>query len=78
MEELFITTAVIGTMELIKRLFDRDWRAASIIGASALIGLAVGAAGFAGATVVSGLVIGLGASGVVKVASKLRPVSNAK
>ncbi|MGW5074084.1 hypothetical protein [Rhodococcus sp. NPDC004095] len=74
MEELFIITAVAGATELIKRTYDRDFRAATIIAMSAAIGLAVGLTGLYGATVASGLIFGLGASGLVTVSQKIGTV----
>ncbi len=69
MESLFITGAVIGFTQLVKSLFDRDFRTATIITGSAIIG---GLAGFFrvdGVTLVStGILLGLGASGFVTVA----------
>lgn len=65
-----LITAVIGATELIKRAFDKDYKAVVTIIVAALIG-GFGACAFVGFTAVvffSGLAVGLGASGVVKVA----------
>ena len=56
--------AVIGIVELIKRLFDRDFRAAVIIGGSAVVGAVF--APYAGdISWFSGMLVGLQASGLV-------------
>ena len=61
MTALILTGLVMGGAELIKRLFDKDWRAAAIIASSALIG---GLAGMSlGITVLQGIAFGLAASG---------------
>lgn len=60
-----LTSMVIGGTELVKRLFDRDWRAAVIIVVSAVIGGVGGAVLLPSIGLVGGLVIGLGASGVI-------------
>ena len=65
-----LTTAVIGATELIKRAFDKDYKAVVTSIVAALIG-GFGACAFGGFTAVvffSGLAVGLGASGIVKVA----------
>lgn len=62
--------AVIGTVEFVKRLFDRDYRGAAIIAVSALIGAI--AAPYAGdVTNFQGFLIGLQASGLVTTASRI-------
>lgn len=71
MEYVLVTTMVIGLVEFVKALFDRDYRTAVIIVGSALVGAACGFAGIEGLTVATGIVIGLGASGVVSVAKKI-------
>lgn len=67
-----LVAMVTGAVELVKRLFDRDYRAAVIIAVSALIGGLAGELffteqiGFA-----LGIVVGLGASGVITVAQNI-------
>ncbi len=65
---LVVITATMGATELIKRLFKRDWQASATIVASAVVGsliaLPVGIAWY------YGLVLGLGASGLITIASK--------
>lgn len=58
-----LTTMVMGATELVKRLFDKDWKAAAIIGVAALVGAA---GGFAFEVVgwALGLVTGLSAAGI--------------
>lgn len=66
MQAIIMLGMVAGVVELIKRVFDRDWRAvAIIIGAGvtgALVAFAIGAGALFGA------VIGLAASGYVTIA----------
>lgn len=60
--------AVIGAVEFIKRLFDRDYRGAAIIAVSAVVGAL--AAPYAGdVSHFQGFLIGLQASGLVTTAS---------
>lgn len=65
---IVIITATTGAVELVKRITQKDWQAAATIAVSAAIGsliaLPVGIAWYIG------LVLGLGASGLVTVASK--------
>lgn len=60
-----LTSMVIGGTELVKRLFDRDWRAAVIIVVSTIIGAVGGTLLIPAIGIVGGIVIGLSASGVV-------------
>lgn len=60
---IILTGLVMGGAELIKRLFDKDWRAASTILASAIIGGVAGAA--MGIFVLQGIAYGLAASGYI-------------
>ena len=60
-----ITFAVAGIVELVKRAFDRDWRAVATIVLSGLVG---GAIGFGmGTTFVIGAVFGMSATGLITV-----------
>ncbi len=59
--------AIVGTVELIKRLFDRDLRAATIIVASAVVGALLGPQ--VGIVWFQGLLIGLSGSGLVTTAT---------
>ena len=69
MTAIVLTGLVMGGAELIKRLFDKDWRAAAIITASALIG---GLAGMSlGITILQGIVFGLAASGYITLAQNI-------
>lgn len=68
MELLFVGVAVAGFTQLVKCLFDKDYRSAVIITGSAIIG---GLAGFFQIEVMSvpaGIVAGLFASGLVTLA----------
>lgn len=60
-----LTSMVIGGTELVKRLFDRDWRAAVIIMVSVVIGGIGGSVLLPAVGLVEGMVIGLSASGVI-------------
>lgn len=71
MEYVLVTTMVIGLVELVKSLFDRDYRTAVVIVGAAGVGALCGVFGVEGLTVATGIVIGLGASGVVTVAKKV-------
>lgn len=72
MENLFIVTAVVGAVEFLRRLQIKDYFAALSIAVSAGIGALAGLWHLAGtADVATGIIIGLGASGLVTVASKI-------
>lgn len=66
-----LTFMVTGATELVKRLFDRDYRAACIIAVAALVGGVAGSFLFTQVGFALGVVTGLGASGLVTVASKV-------
>jgi len=69
MTAVILTGLVMGGAELIKRLFDKDWRAAAIIASSAVIG---GLAGMAlGITILQGITFGLAASGYITLAQNI-------
>lgn len=66
---IILTGLVIGGVELIKRLFDKDWRAAAIIAAASVIG---GLAGMAlGINILQGIAYGLAASGYITFAQNI-------
>lgn len=64
-----LTGLVAGGTELIKRLFDKDWRAAVTIVVAAIIG-GLGGLMF-GANFLVGMVFGLAASGYVTIAQNI-------
>lgn len=78
MEELFgldamsaivLAGLVMGSVELIKRIFDRDWRIVVTILACAIVG---GLAGWAlGITILQGVVYGIVATGYVTLAQNI-------
>lgn len=71
MESIFIVTAVVGFVELLRRLQLRDYFAAITIVGSALIGVVAGLMHAPGVTDAwAGLVIGLGAPGLITIASR--------
>lgn len=67
----FIVGAVVGFVQLVKSLFDRDYRSAVIIAGSAAIGGVAGFFAIEGLTVATGIVAGLLASGSVTIAQAL-------
>jgi len=71
MENTFIIGAVIGFTQLVKSLFDKDYRSAIIIAGSALIGGLAGVFGIEGISIANGIVAGLTASGVVTLSQAL-------
>jgi hypothetical protein len=71
MESLFITGAVIGFVQLVKSLFDKDYRSAVIIAGSAVIGGIVGYFGVDNLSIPTGILYGLAASGTITTAKYL-------
>lgn len=71
MEFLLLTGAVVGAVEFIRRLFERDYQAAIIIFVAALIGGLYGFLGIDATSVAEGIVVGLAASGLVTVANRV-------
>lgn len=69
METASLTAAVIGAVELVNRLFDRDFRSASKIVVAGLVGALL--APFVGVAWLAGLVLGLGAAGVITTATRI-------
>ncbi len=67
MENASLSFAVIGIIELIKRLFDKDFRTAAIIAGAAVAGALLSSQ--VGTTWFQGALVGLAASGVVTAAS---------
>lgn len=63
MTAVILTGLVMGGVELVKRLFDKDWKASAIIVAAALIGGVAGAT--LGITALQGIAYGLAASGYI-------------
>lgn len=71
MESIFIVTAVVAVTEALRRAKVSDWFAVGTIFASAIVGaLAVALNLVMGITVADGIILGLGASGLVTVASR--------
>jgi hypothetical protein len=64
-----LTFLVIGSVELLKRLFAKDWLAAATIAVAAVVGGVF--ASQAGVTVFQGILIGLSASGLVTTVSRI-------
>lgn len=69
MTAVILTGLCMGVVELIKRLFDKDWKASVTIVACAVVG---GLAGLAmGITVLQGIVFGLAATGYITLAQNV-------
>jgi hypothetical protein len=71
MESVFVIGAVIGFTQLVKSLFDKDYRSAVIIAGSAAIGGIAGFLAVDSLTVTTGILAGLTASGFVTVSQAL-------
>lgn len=71
MEYILVTTMVVALTEAVKAAADRNWRTVVIIVGAALIGAACGFLGIEGLGVAQGIVVGLGASGIVTVAKRV-------
>ena len=71
MESPFVIGAVVGFVQLVKSLFDKDYRSAVIIAGSAAIGGVAGAFAVDGLTITTGIVAGLIASGAVTLAKAI-------
>jgi hypothetical protein len=71
MEYVLLTTMIVGVVELVTSLFDRNFRTAVIIVCAALVGAVCGVFGVEGLDVATGIAVGLAASGVVTVAKKV-------
>lgn len=69
MTAVILTGLVMGAVELIKRLFDKEWRACAIISGAALVGGISGV--LLGITVLQGIAFGLAASGYVTLAQNM-------
>ncbi len=66
MDTVSIMASIAGVVELIKRAFDKDFRAVAIITGAGLAGAVL--APQVGGTWIAGLILGFGASGLVTVA----------
>lgn len=72
MESLFLVTAVVGSVEFLRRCQQRDLFAAATILVAAVIGALAGYFHAPGVSdVYTGIIMGLGASGFVTVAAKI-------
>lgn len=68
---ILVSGLVIGVVEFVKRLFDKDFRGAAIIFAAAGVGAACGVFAIEGIDIATGIVLGLAGSGLVTVAGKV-------
>jgi len=66
-----IGLAVIGAVEFIKRLFDRDYRTAAIIAVAVFVGALLAPQAGHGITWLMGALIGLNATGLVTLGKKV-------
>lgn len=71
MEYVIVTGMVIGIVQLVKNLFDRNFRGAVIIAAAAGVGALCGVFGVEGVTVASGIMIGLTGAGAITLAQNV-------
>lgn len=69
MTALILLGMIAGVVELIKRAFDKDWRAVATITGAGLVGALVGLA--LGANPLMGAVIGFAASGYITIAQNV-------
>lgn len=67
MEIASLTFAVVGAVEFVKRVFDKDFRSAAIIVVAGVVGAIL--APQIAVSWFNGLILGLGASGLVTTAS---------
>lgn len=67
MESIFVVTAVIGFMEMVKAIGEADWKAVAMILGSAVIGALAGFFGVDSLNVATGIQAGLAASGTYRV-----------
>jgi hypothetical protein len=75
MEQTFIVTAVVAAVEFLRRAQVGDWFACASIIAAGAIGAVAGAFHAQGVVDVwTGIVLGLGASGIVTVASRVSAI----
>lgn len=70
-ESIFVTTIVIAITQLIKFIREKAWDSVVTLVSAGVVGGVAGAFGIEGLTVVTGILAGLAAAGIVTVASKL-------
>lgn len=75
---VLVTGMIIGVVELVKRLFDRDFRAACVIAAAAATGALCGVFHIEGIDVATGIVLGFTAAGAVKVAGTINTATTSR
>lgn len=71
MDDVFITIAVVGATELVKRLRDQDYWTSLIIISAVLIGALAGSMNIDGLNITQGITAGLTATGLITVAKKI-------
>lgn len=71
MEHILLPTVIIAVVEFMKRLKESDWYGAGIILAAGIIGALVGQSHLEGLDLVTGIVSGLSAAGIVKTAQAI-------
>lgn len=71
MEYILVPVMIVGVVELVKRAFDRDYRAVTIILAAVAVGAGCGYFGVEDLTVATGIVLGLAGSGFVTLADRV-------
>jgi hypothetical protein len=68
---LFVTALVVAVVQVVKFVRAKDWESIVTVVSAILIGAIAGAFNIEGLTVVNGILAGIGAVGVVTVASKV-------
>lgn len=76
-EAILLIGGVMGFVELIKKLFEKDWRSAIIIFGSGLVGGLLSLFPEMSFSVLTGIVGGLTASGIIKISQDIGKKSEA-
>ena len=66
-ESIFLSAAIIGFMQLVKCIFNKDWKSVVIIVGVVLIGGVAGSFGIEGLSISSGITLSLSAAGIYRV-----------
>lgn len=72
MEFVVVTAMIVGAVELVRRVFMRDWFAVVTILVAVAVGAVCGVYEVEGVDVATGIILGLAGSGLVTVATKTR------
>lgn len=66
MESIFLVTAIVGLVDLVRAVKNQDWEKVAIVVGAGVIGALTGMFGIDGLTVPQGIQAGLAASGVYR------------